>query len=283
MVEKITSVGQVHNIIQEALDIGEVKSIDVWAYVFDTDKWNQKIIVGVTQLFVLFGKAKEELSYLEDYQNKQGLDVLNRIEKNIFNTLHGDWNSFKVNTNQDMLGVLSLCNELLKTKKYSFKEISDTQLEKLKEQIRNLIDDFLNSDLPRDLKLDLIIELRKIEDALLNFYISGEARLKQVCNEVQASIINKASEKPKVFKQFISSVRKVVSTAVTIGGLMTTYDLSVKYQPLLADQIINLIENMPDEADNIQLELEAISKPQQMDATIENNTNHKCLPSGEEE
>ena len=184
-----------------------------------------------------------------------------------------------------MLGVLNLCNELLKAKNYSFKKVSDTQLEDLKEKIRNLIDNFLDSDLPRDLKLDLIVELRKIEDALINFHISGEARLKQVCNEVQASIINKASEKPKVFKQFINPVRKVVSIAVTIGGLMTTYDLSDKYQPILAEQIINLIENqnLSEGTDNEQLKLEAGSEPIDMDAEIENNVNHKCLASGEEE
>ena len=64
---------------------------------------------------------------------------------------------------------------------------------------------------------------------------------------------------------------------------MTTYDLTLKYHPILTDQIVNLIDNIQEKNDNEQLQLEAKSTTQEMNAEIENNSNHKCFPSGEEE
>lgn len=77
-------------------------------------------------------------------------------------------------------------------------------------------------------------------------------------------------------------MQKVINTAVVIGGLMTTVDLSLKYQPLLTAQIVSFIKNLPDETIDQPL-LEGVRNPQSMDATIEEETNHKILTASEDE
>ena len=69
-----------------------------------------------------------------------------------------------------------------------------------------------------------------------------------------------------------------------IGGLITTVDLSIKYQPVLAAQIVTFIESLPDEAVIDQPLLEGVTDPQEMEAKIEEDINHKVLSaSGEDE
>lgn len=130
----------------------------------------------------------------------------------------------------------------------------------------------------------MIKELIKIQIALNDFDVKGEANLQKVCIEVTGSVLNKSSQDPKLYKKCLKYVQKVVNTAVMIGGLMTTADLSIKYQPVLATQIVNFIESLPDEPVIDQPLLEASPDPQQMEAKIDNSVNHKVLtPSGEEE
>ncbi|MEO1671346.1 MAG: hypothetical protein AAFR77_11260 [Cyanobacteria bacterium J06631_2] len=99
MVEKITSVGQIHNIIQKALKAHNDKSLDVWASIFDTKNNNKETIIKITELFVLFGQAKEEVCHLDDYQKSLALNALNRIEKSISKNINQSWILFTKDIN----------------------------------------------------------------------------------------------------------------------------------------------------------------------------------------
>jgi len=284
MTAKINSVDQLCKILYRIINstVNPNGGVRVgWSDVFrvkgDT---HEEILNKIIELISLFSLVKEDLSRLGNPYSEIGIEIVSKIETHIVGTgLCTNWLTFKSGINPESLKTLTLCSAVLTERGVCKSTLSEDNLAQLLQQIEDLIVRFQNSDLPNNFKLDLIDELFKIKKALINFDVTGEAQLQRVCNEVQGSIINKASQQPALFKEFKDSVKKVVSTAVTIGGLMTTYDLSIKYQPALTESIMNLIENLPELADEDLPKLEAGNKPQEMNAEIEINSNNQSLPA----
>lgn len=286
MTEKTSSVGQLCKVLNKACKYEkETYTLNAWAKILDAEKIDeQKVSDKLAELFALFYDARREILLLNQPYKEIAIETISEIQHNIIkHGLSTSWKPLLEKLNQTTIRNLKIYNHLLIEQGEYQKVLSEEKLKELSDKVESLIQELQESDLPDAFKLDLIKELIKIKTALITFDITGELHLQKICYEVQASIVDKASHQPKLFKEFKQSVQKVVSTAVTIGGLMTTYDLSIKYQPMLTENIMNLIENMTDEIDNEQLELEAASEPQKMNAEIENNFNHQFLPSEKEE
>lgn len=281
-----TSTAKTYKIIEEILSYSKRDtSLAIWSNIFEIEEDKQLILDKLDELYMLIYKAKEEIRSLANPYNISGIKAINKIQQAIWwnNNLENSVRNIRREIKEDTINILKVCDSRLIEKGYTRKIIDNARQRELLESIKSLIEEFHDSNLPNDFKLELIRDLLKIQNALINFNITGEGYLNQVCNEVIGNIVTKASQKPKLFKQFGQSVQKVLNVTVFIGGLMTTYDLSVKYGLMLADEITNIIENLPDETDYNQQQLEAVYQPKTTYAVIDNGSNNKYLSSIEEE
>lgn len=287
MTEKTSSVGQLYKVLSKVYKYRtERATLSAWSKILNAEKASeQKVSEKLAELFALFHDARKDILQLDPPYKEIAIATISELQYYIIkHGLNTTWKPLLEKLNQTTLRNLKIYDQLL-IERGEYQEIlSKEKPKELLEQVENLIQELYESNLPDKFKADLIRELNKIRMALITFDITGECHLQKICYEVQASIVNKASRQPTLFKEFKQSVQKVVSTAVTIGGLMTTYDLSIKYQPMLTENIMNLIENIADEINNNDpLTLEAASEPQKMNAKIENKLSRKRLLSGKEE
>jgi hypothetical protein len=286
MTETVSSAGQLYNIIKEALSQDPDKlAVQVWAEVLKVDNVDYEPVSNkLAQLIGLFNDTEQDILQLEQSYVDIGTSAISKIRSIIIRYgLEHKWGIIKNKIPEETLNNIKLCDGLLRNQGIAQNNISKEEILKLLGEVDNLIKELYDSSLPNNFKLDLIGELIKLRDALINFDIRGEVHLQHVCNETISSINIKARKNPEEFKKFNLLVKKVVSVVIMIGGLMTPFDLSAKYLPLLTDNIINLIENILDESDDSQLLLEPGSDPQEMNAEIDNDSNHKVLPYKEEE
>ncbi|PSB06763.1 hypothetical protein C7B62_21955 [Pleurocapsa sp. CCALA 161] len=73
---------------------------------------------------------------------------------------------------------------MLRSQGIAQNNIAKEEISSLLDEVNNLIEEFYTSSLPNNFKLDLIGELIKLRDALINFDIRGEVHLQNVCNEI---------------------------------------------------------------------------------------------------
>lgn len=286
MTGTVSSAGQLYNIIKEALSQDpETPTLQVWAKVLKVDNVDYEPVSNkLAELFGLFNDTKQDILQLEPDYVDIGVSAISKIQNIIIKYgLDNIWAVIRNNITVDTLQNIKLCDGLLRKQGIAQNNIAREEIPKLLDEVDNLIKEFYESSLPNNFKLDLIGELIKLRDALINFDIRGEVHLQQVCNEINSDIITKCSKNSELFKEYKQFAQKAISIVVTIGGLMTPFDLSAKYLPLLTDNMINLIENILDESEDSQSELEAGSDSQEMNAELVNDSNHKSLPPKQEE
>jgi hypothetical protein len=280
MTGTVSSAGQLYNIIKEALSQDPDKTtLQVWAEVLKVDNVDYESVSNkLAELFGLFNDAKQDILQLEQVSSEIGISAISRIQTSIIRYgLDFSWSDIKNQISKEILDNIKLCDNLLRSQGIAQNNIAKEEIPKLLDEVVNLIKELYDSSLPNNFKLDLIGELIKLKDALINFNIRGEVNLQKVCNEIIGDIITKSSKNPDLFKNYKQFVQKALSIVITIGGLMTPFDLAAKYQPLLTDKIIDLIEDVSHESNT------SGSEPKKMNAKIDNDLNHKCLPSGEEQ
>ncbi|MFM2314618.1 MAG: hypothetical protein RLZZ04_3894 [Cyanobacteriota bacterium] len=286
MTETVSSAGQLYNIIKEALSQDPDKqALHVWAEVLKVDNVDYEPVSNkLAELFGLFNDAKQDILQLEQVSSEIGISAISKIQTSIIRYgLDFQWSHINNQISEGILNNIKLCDNLLRSQGIAQNNIVKEEIPKLLDKVDNLIKEFDTSSLPNNFKLDLIGELSKLRDALINFDIRGEVHLQHICNEIVSDIITKNSTNPELFKKFQPFVQKTLSIVITIGGLMSTVDLSAKYLPSLTDNIINLIENISDESDDSQSLLKSSPDCQEMNAKIDNDSNYKALPYKEEE
>ncbi|MEM8717760.1 MAG: hypothetical protein AAGE84_00430 [Cyanobacteria bacterium P01_G01_bin.39] len=285
MTDKTTSAGQLHAILDQAYSMTTNKTaFDIWSGILKTEDTNKHTVTRkLCELITLFEIVRRDFDFLDNSLSQIGLDALSNIQTCIIN--HGlktSWYQIKKEINKSDIDIIKMCDALLTSQGIGQNSLNQDQIAELIKQVNDLIAEFRASELPSELKFELIQELIKIQTALYNFDVTGESKLQQVCQEVYGDIIAKSSQNPKLYQKFIQPVQKLINTAVMIGGLMTTADLSLKYQPILTAQIVNFIKSLPDETVDQPL-LEGVSDLQSMNAKIEEEANHKILTASEDE
>lgn len=286
MTGTVSSAGQLYNIIKEALSQDPNKAaLHVWAEVLKADNVDYEPVSNkLAELFGLFNDTRKDILQLEQDYVDIGISAISQIQRVIIECgLQGQWVVIKNQISPDTLNNIKLCDGLLRKQGIAQNKIVKEEIPRLLDDVYNLIKEFDDSSLPNNFKLDLIGELIKLKNALINFDIRGEVYLQQVCNEITGDIITKCSKNPESFNNSKQFVQKALGLVITIGGLMSTVDLSVKYLPPLTDKIIYLIENISDDSEDSQSQLKSASDPQEMNAEIDNDSNHKSLPSKKEE
>lgn len=264
MAEKTTSAGQLHKIISRAYKKpSNHKTIEVWSDLLNSVGANpMSVSKKFSELITLFDNVKRDFNFLDESYRQIGLDALSNIQSPIiYHGLRTIWDEIKKEINESDIHLIKMCDGMLQNQGVCQNLIEGDKVSELLEQVNELINDFRDSELPNELKSQLIKELIKIQTALYDFDIKGEANLQKVCQEVTGDIIANSSQNPKLYKKFIQPVQKVINTVVVIGGLMTTADLSIKYRPVLTAQIVRFIESLPDEPTENQALLEGATDP----------------------
>lgn len=253
MAEKTTSAGQLYEILVNAYAQSDnTRTMDVWNTVLQPESYNQLYVTKkLGELINLFDLVKKDFQLLDSPFNEIGLNALFSIQSPILN--HGlitTWGKIKNEINSQAVSNIKLCEGILLAKKVCQDIIDREKINLLIEQVSNLIEEFRTSNLPDELKFELINELVKIQTALLEFDIKGEANIQKVCNEVLGDITTKSSMNPSLFKKFLDSdvvkVVGLVSSIVTLnGGFVQPPN---KYQSLLENAVITYIKTLPDES-----------------------------------
>lgn len=286
MTETVSSAGQLYNIIEEALSQDpETRTLEVWAKVLKASNLDYELVSNkLAELFGLFNDTRQDILQLEQVSSEIGISAISKIQTSIIRYgLDFPWSHIKNQIPKETLDNIKLCDNLLRSQGIAQNNLAKEELPRLLDEVDNLLKELSDSSLPNNFKLDLIGELIKLRNALINFDIRGEVHLQKICNETISSISIKACKNNEEFTRNEPIVTKVIKVLITIGGLMTTYDYSAKYLPLLIDRITDPMEKISDASENLQLKLEAGFEPKKMNAKIDNDLNHKCLPSGEEE
>jgi hypothetical protein len=267
MTETVSSAGQLYNIIKEALSQDPDKTtLQVWAEVLKVDNVDYESVSNkLAELFGLFNDAKQDILQLEQVSSEIGISAISKIQTSIIRYgLDFSWSHIKNQISKEILDNIKLCDNLLRSQGIAQNNIAKEEIPKFLNEVDNLIEELYDSSLPNNFKLDLIGELIKLRDALINFDIRGEVHLQHVCNETISSIHIKARKNPEVFKKSNLSVKKVVSLVIMIGEFMNPFALAAEYLPLLTDNISHT-------PDNSKLELEAGSEPEKMNAELVND------------
>lgn len=178
---------QLYTLLKQAREQdGKQHSNIIWASILgaktaDYDDVSQKL----GKFFVLFESVDDEIRSLKVVNHDTYLAPLNRLRTALMlRPLMGSaWESVQSHLNHD-LEMISACADVVESQNRAVFELSSEDLEDLRQSIRNLQDEILNSDIDAETKRFLVNELRKIEESLLDYQITGSTGVAKVSEEV---------------------------------------------------------------------------------------------------
>ena len=137
----------------------------------------------ISSLFELFNNVRQDARGLESNNPEKYIRALDELQMCLISTVIPNpvWGDVKGFIDDKNLDLIEACGDALEAKSKGFIEICPEELDNIKSTIRKLIDEVINCDLPKDVKEKIVSELRKIEEAILNYRIRG------VCGVVIAS------------------------------------------------------------------------------------------------
>lgn len=278
MAETVSSAKQLYNILEAAKKQNiDQPAYQVWATILNSkSKSANDVTDKFIQLIALFNDTQQDIIQLDEPYKSKGLKALSKIQHAItFNGLGYSWSKTSLLIKEDTLDNIAFCAGLIEQKGKGQKVLSTEQSQELLNKVRDLIDKFQASELPNDIKLDLIGELRKIENALINLDIRGECHLEKTCNEAIGKVLSKNLENSEQYQKFKDRVKEFLVFVGLIGSCITTVEKVDKYLPLI-------ICNIPDiviESTNTKM-LKSSNEPKQITATLEeksDNSKHLTL------
>ena len=222
MTEPISSGKQLYNLLKQAWDEDEKQHVrNVWVKVLgavpnDTFDMSNKL----NHLFQLFKNVRDDIQEINIGNKEQYLKALNKIESVLMNNslLGVEWKVIRANIGEETLDLIEACGDLITSQAGGFNEISSEELEELQKQIRNLQDEIRNSEIEKKTKLFLINELRKIEDAILNYQIKGSSGLNKVSTEVTGGIVLNWSQMSQTAKE---KGKQIIDLALKVSGIIS--------------------------------------------------------------
>ena len=178
----------------------------------------------LSYLFALFNDVRNDIIRIDINRKKKYLNALNKIQCVLMSSdllmSESSWSYFtsKSGIGEETLDLIDACGDLITSQTEGFNEISSEELEALQKQIRNLQDEIRNSDIEKETKIFLINELRKIEDAILNYQIRGSSGLSKVSKEVTGGIAFNWSQMPQKAQE---KGKQIVDIALKVNGMIS--------------------------------------------------------------
>jgi hypothetical protein len=198
MSSKTSSATQLVKLLKEAIEIEGTSSPvkNVWMQVLgaNQDDFTEKLSL----LFELFNDVRTEARSLQDYNHEKYIDSTSRIQSVLMKIMYSKdlWVNVKAGIDYRDVSMIEGCGDVIKSLSKGFVEISQDELSDLKQQIHELIDKISVSEIKQEVKSQIISNLRKIEDAILNYSIRGTAGIAKTSDESFGSILHISHEYP---------------------------------------------------------------------------------------
>lgn len=209
-----------YSILKAAYDEDrEQHATSVWAKVLGADASSKAdICVKLIDLMDMIQSARDYIKSVETFNSDRYLNALNRIQLALMDgqLINTSWGNIKARLSEDTIDLVDACGDLLIAQGKGFREISPTELKELQQQIRDLQDEIINSDIDSETKQFLINELRKIEDAILNYRVRGASGIVQVSEEVTGKTLIKGLQ---LFDKAREMAGKVINFAIKANSL----------------------------------------------------------------
>lgn len=222
MTESISSGKKLYNLLKQAWDEDEKQPTKhVWAKVLgvnprDTFDVSDKL----SNLFELFNDVRDDIQGIDINRPEKYLNALSKIQYILMcnNLMTTTWGSIKPDIGEETLDLIDSCGDLIISNTQGLYEISPEQLEGVQQQIRDLQDEIRNSEIDKETKVFLTNELRKIEDAILNYQIRGSSGLDKISNQVTGGIMFKL---PQMRQKAQEMGKQVIDVALKVNGIIT--------------------------------------------------------------
>jgi hypothetical protein len=258
---KTSSATRLYTILNNALKQGSEQPVtEVWATVLGaTSNKQQDVSEKLSELIGLINDVKIDIRQLEldDTRKNQYLQSISRIQSVIIGKGLTDlkWATIQGLITEDNVVIISALGHVMESGRVGQISVSQQQTQSLLEKVQSLIQEFRNSELPDDIKLDLIKELRKIEDALINFEIRGEINLKKVSDAVYGEILIKLVRIPEQYRMKAGKVLELtLILSALVGAVEKTHylpDLLNNSQQVIEDISISKINNILEGSDEL--------------------------------
>jgi hypothetical protein len=230
MTTKTSSGTQLYSILHRIWQVRpDIKNRDLWAEVLGVEGSGEKEIINkITQLFRLIDDTKEDAICLEKQHAEKFINAIQKIEKTFIdgNLLSETWYSTKDigGVTEETLDLIHSYGDKLIDKGKGVVELTIEEIQKLHDQLNEIIEEVIkNEDIDQKTKFLLISELRKVEEAIINYKIRGASGLEKAGNVATGSFIRLLSEnnnekaKAVIYKVFIFVLSTVLQTAIGNG------------------------------------------------------------------
>lgn len=222
-----TSAGRLYLLLNKAREQDRNESIrNAWANVFDIDASDTRLLLKmISDTIGLYGRMRDELDQIVDTADPEHLTSRFEFIDRAFSELNLQKPFEQVYRHLDSTTVYSLrtcASELVRAGR-SF-DLSTEDLDGLRKKIRKLIDEIVASSLDDSFKEFLLLYLRLIENAILEYRIKGvdgvAAAVERalgglLCHPEVHEQINETDE-GKSWWSVVVEVGKVVSAAATV-------------------------------------------------------------------
>jgi len=232
---KITNSGKkLYDIIKQAWDQEPQKTVmSVWAEVLGA---SPKSFVDVSekfgQLIVLINDVRTDLMSLENINTEIYLSALNKIQAAILSSSMpaGEaWNTIKNQITEELLNLVAACSDLMLSQSKGINEIDVKELESLRQEIKDLINEIISSNTEKSTKTFLVEKLREIEQAIINYQIRGATGIKKA-NEQAVGGVTLFSLSKDISDKGKEKIIKFIEFSSKLNGSLGLVD---KIYPLL--------------------------------------------------
>lgn len=222
MTEPTSSAKQLYNLLKQAWDNGHDSTFYVWDRLLKTNDTNNKYY-NLTYVFTLLNDVRDDIERIDINGKNKYLKALDKIQSVLMTSdlfAESSWLSItdKSGVGEETLDLIDACGDLIISKNQGFNEISPEELEEIQKQVRNLQDEIRNSEIDKEIKIFLMHELRKIEDAILNYQVRGSSGLSQVSKEVTGGIFLNWSQMPQKAQE---KGKQIIDLALKVNGMIS--------------------------------------------------------------
>jgi hypothetical protein len=219
MNEYTDSCTQLYKILREAWnEDGQQPSIEVWAKVLNLDPYKTADVhFKLVDLQILIRNTRNYIKSLETHKTEKYLEALDNIQSALLNNnlLQSLWGNVKSQISKETIYLIDACEDFLTLQGKTLREISPAELEELQQQIRTLLDEIINTDIDQETKQFLINELKKIEDAILNYRVRGSSGIVEVSEQSIGRIVVKWPHIPEPAREFAGKFITFLSENIT--------------------------------------------------------------------
>lgn len=173
MTSRNNAAGRLHNILTQAIGIGNIPTFQVWAKVLDVAEGDKtELFRRIFQLHNLVDEVKTKITGFNGINNQLYLSRLPIIE-NVVKATNYDavWDNYKPQLNEATMLNLEYCAEALA--QYDEQAINEDELTKLTQDIHELSERLHSSELHDDLKTVILEQIEVIRRAISEYKIRG--------------------------------------------------------------------------------------------------------------